>query len=134
MKKMKYIYPVRDRILVRRLEEQENDKTESGLFLPGTAARGLIRGEVVAVGEGAAHAEAMRPSVHRGDIVHYPEAVGVDVKFGGVVYRVLQFDQAFVYESAYDDDYGLAVEVEGAPDSEPTPDPVLDQDSHGHLD
>ena len=44
------IRPLHDRILVKRLEEQ--NKTAGGLFIPDTAKEKPIQGEVIAAGPG----------------------------------------------------------------------------------
>lgn len=95
-----FVRPVRDRVIVKRLEDNENERTEAGLYIPGTAKQALVRGVVVAVGDGPSPDNYEGPAVSKGDILHYPENVGVDVKFGLEVFRVLAYDQAFVIESA----------------------------------
>jgi len=44
------LQPLQDRIVVRRLEEEE--KTRGGLIIPDTAKERPLEGEVVAVGTG----------------------------------------------------------------------------------
>ncbi len=98
----KFYHPVRDRILVRRIEESE--QTEGGLYKVAEV-EDLVRGESLAVGGGSPY---MRPSaseavpaipITHGDIVFYPPKVGVDIRIDGELLRVLQYDQVFVVES-----------------------------------
>ena len=44
------IRPLHDRVLVRRLEE--NEKTAGGIYIPDTAKEKPSRGQVVAIGKG----------------------------------------------------------------------------------
>ena len=48
------LVPVNDKIVVKQIEEEGEQVTESGIYLPDTpgASGGLFTGEVVAVGEG----------------------------------------------------------------------------------
>ena len=44
------IRPLQDRVIVKRLEEEE--KTKGGIIIPDTAKEKPVEGEVVAVGKG----------------------------------------------------------------------------------
>ena len=63
------IRPLNDRVVVRRMEEEE--KTAGGILLPGAAKEKPNRGEVLAVGNGAIldNGEVRKLSVKVGDKV-----------------------------------------------------------------
>lgn len=48
---MKNISPLEDRVLIRPIIVR-NDQTEGGLYIPDTAKKDVMKGEVLAVGEG----------------------------------------------------------------------------------
>ncbi len=64
--------PLHDRVLVRRLEEEET--TASGIIIPDTAKEKPMQGEILAVGPGARD--------ERGEIVPLDVKVGDKVLFG----------------------------------------------------
>ncbi len=64
--------PLHDRVLVRRLEEEET--TASGIISPVTDKEKPMQGEILAVGPGARD--------ERGDIVPLDVKVGDKVRFG----------------------------------------------------
>ena len=61
--------PLADRVLVRRTDEEQT--TEGGIVLPGSAAEKPSQGEVVAVGPGKTldNGEVQAVSVNEGDLV-----------------------------------------------------------------
>ena len=61
--------PLADRVLVRRTDEEQT--TEGGIVLPGSAAEKPSQGEVVAVGPGKTleNGENQAVSVNEGDLV-----------------------------------------------------------------
>ena len=78
------IRPIGDRIAVKPVAVEE--KTKSGIVLPGSAQEKPHQGEVVAVGSGyVSHATGQRIplEVKVGDKVVYGRHAGVDVKFDG---------------------------------------------------
>tara|TARA_R100000152_G_C6617391_1_gene69249 strand:+ start:153 stop:443 length:291 start_codon:yes stop_codon:yes gene_type:complete len=55
------LIPVNDKIVVKPLDNEQEQFTEGGILLPDTVnAGGLIEGEVIAVGEGMFSAQAVR--------------------------------------------------------------------------
>jgi chaperonin GroES len=74
------VRPLHDRILVKRLEEQEVQK--SGIIIPDTAKEKPQEGEVVAVGEGKKleSGERMPMDVEVGDKVLFGKYAGNEVK------------------------------------------------------
>ena len=78
------IRPIGDRIAVKPLAVEE--KTKSGIVLPGSAQEKPHQGEVVAVGSGyvsQATGQRIPLEVKVGDKVVYGRHAGIDVKFDG---------------------------------------------------
>jgi chaperonin GroES len=75
--------PLHDRVLVRRLEEEE--KTAGGIIIPDTAKEKPMQGEVLAVGPGARdEAGKLVPlDVRKGDRVLFGKWSGTEVKIDG---------------------------------------------------
>ncbi len=76
------IRPLHDRILVRRMKEDE--KTAGGIIIPDTAKEKPQRGEVVAAGNGRVTDDGKtRPmEVKVGDRVLFSKYAGTDLKLG----------------------------------------------------
>ena len=72
------VKPLGDRVLIRRLEAEE--KTKSGIVLPGTAQEKPQMAEVVAVGPGT---EEVRMEVKAGDKVIFSKYAGNEIKIDG---------------------------------------------------
>jgi len=77
------IRPLRDRVLVKRVEEERT--TAGGIVLPDSAAEKPNRGEVVAAGPGKSNDKGeIRPiSVKVGDIVLFSQYAGSKIKVDG---------------------------------------------------
>ena len=77
------IRPLQDRILVRRVQEEE--KTKGGIIIPDTAKEKPMQGEVLAVGPGARNdkGELVAPDVKPGDRVLFGKWSGTEVKLDG---------------------------------------------------
>lgn len=78
------IRPIGDRIAVKPVAVEE--KTKSGIVLPGSAQEKPHQGEVVAVGSGyvsQATGQRIPLEVKVGDKVVYGRHAGIDVKFDG---------------------------------------------------
>ena len=75
--------PLHDRVLVRRVEEEE--KTKGGIIIPDTAKEKPQEGEVIAAGPGArAEDGSITPlDVKVGDRVLFSKYGGTDVKIDG---------------------------------------------------
>jgi len=77
------ITPLGTRVLVKRIE-QEEQKTEGGIFLPDTAKEKPQEAEVVALGNGKnEEGETIEFSVKVGDKVLISKYGGTEVKIGG---------------------------------------------------
>ncbi|MEC7910365.1 MAG: co-chaperone GroES [Pseudomonadota bacterium] len=68
--------PLGDRVIVRRNDEEET--TEGGIVIPGSAAEKPSQGEVLAVGPGRTldNGEIQAPSVKKGDVVVFGQYAG----------------------------------------------------------
>ena len=75
--------PLHDRVLVRRLEEDE--RTVGGIIIPDTAKEKPMEGEVLAVGPGARNdkGELISPDVKAGDRILFGKWSGSEVKIDG---------------------------------------------------
>ena len=76
--------PLADRVLVRRTDEEQT--TEGGIVLPGSAAEKPSQGEVVAVGPGKTldNGDNQSVSVSEGDLVVFGQYAGSNtVKIDG---------------------------------------------------
>jgi chaperonin GroES len=86
------VRPLADRILVRRIEEQETVK--GGIIIPDTAKEKPQEAEVVAIGPGRLTEEGKRIAmeVKKGDRVLIGKYSGTDVKIDGTEYVILRED------------------------------------------
>ncbi|HEB49114.1 MAG TPA: co-chaperone GroES [Desulfobulbus sp.] len=86
------IRPLNDRILVKRLEEEE--KTKGGIIIPDTAKEKPAEGEIVAVGPGKMNdaGERIAMDVKVGDRVLFSKYGGTDVKLDGEDYLIMRED------------------------------------------
>ncbi|WP_199507816.1 MULTISPECIES: co-chaperone GroES [unclassified Psychrobacter] len=77
------IRPLHDRIVVRRVEEEQ--KTAGGILLPGSAQEKPSQGEVLAVGNGQIreNGEVRALDVNVGDTVLFGQYAGQTVKVDG---------------------------------------------------
>jgi chaperonin GroES len=75
--------PLHDRVLVRRLEQEE--KTAGGIIIPDTVKEKPMEGEVIAVGAGARGEDgALHPlDVKAGDRILFGKWSGSEVKIDG---------------------------------------------------
>ena len=86
------VRPLADRILVRRIEEQETMR--GGIIIPDTAKEKPQEGEVVAVGPGrkTEDGKLIPLDVKAGDRVLMGKYSGTDVKIDGTEYVILRED------------------------------------------
>ena len=75
--------PLHDRVLVRRIEEEE--KTAGGIIIPDTAKEKPSEGEVVAIGPGKRNdrGDLIAMDIKAGDRVLFGKWSGTEVKLGG---------------------------------------------------
>ncbi len=86
------IRPLNDRILVKRLEEEE--KTKGGIIIPDSAKEKPAEGKVEAVGNGKLNDKGERTplEIKVGDRVLFSKYGGTEVKIGGVDYLIMRED------------------------------------------
>jgi chaperonin GroES len=77
------IKPLRDRVIIRRLGEEE--KTKGGIIIPDTAKEKPQEGEVVAVGTGKVFEDGkiVPLEIKKGDRVLFGKYAGTEVKVEG---------------------------------------------------
>jgi chaperonin GroES len=82
------IKPLGDRVLIKRLEAEE--KTKSGIVLPGSAKEQPQMAEVIAVGPGGVvDGKEIKMEVKAGDQVIFSKYAGTDIKIDGEEYMLL---------------------------------------------
>lgn len=86
------IRPLQDRILVKRVEEDQT--TKGGIIIPDTAKEKPIEGKVVAVGNGKTldNGELRKLEVKKGDRVLFGKYSGTEVKIDGEEHLILRED------------------------------------------
>jgi len=97
------IRPLYDRIVVKRIEEQET--TRSGIFIPDSAKEKPQEGEVVAVGHGKMleSGQLTALDVKVGDRVLFGKYSGTETKLIGTEYIIMREDDVLgILESATD--------------------------------
>ncbi|MCT6882230.1 MULTISPECIES: co-chaperone GroES [Snodgrassella] len=89
------IRPLNDRVVVKRLEAEE--KTASGIVLPGSAAEKPDMGEVIAVGNGKLlkNGDRLKVDVKVGDKVIFGKYSGQTVKVDGEELLVMREEDIF---------------------------------------
>ena len=86
------VRPLHDRILVRRIEEEE--KTKGGLIIPDTAKEKPQEGKVIAVGKGKVNDDGeLRPlDVHKGDRILFGKYSGTEIELEGEEHLIIRED------------------------------------------
>lgn len=87
------IRPLHDRLIVKRLEEEE--KTKGGIIIPDTAKEKPIEGKVIAVGEGRVKKDGTKipMEVKKGDRVLFARYAGTEVKIDGEEHLMMREDE-----------------------------------------
>ena len=87
------IRPLQDRILVKRVAEEE--KTKGGIIIPDSAKEKPSEGEVVAVGAGKANDKGVVRAIDlkKGDRILFGKYSGNEVKIDGVEHLLLREDE-----------------------------------------
>ena len=82
--------PLQDRVIVKQQEAEE--KTKTGIFLPDAAKEKPTKGKVVSVGPGRLddNGKAMEIPVRVGDTVYYGKYSGTEVEVEGTKYVILR--------------------------------------------
>lgn len=84
------IRPLQDRIIVKRLAEEE--KTKGGIIIPDTAKEKPLEGQVIAVGNGRILEDGkVRPlDIKKGDKVLFGKYAGTEIKIDGTEHLILR--------------------------------------------
>ncbi|MCK6590406.1 MAG: co-chaperone GroES [Polyangiaceae bacterium] len=87
------IRPLHDRVIVRRIKEEE--KTKGGLYIPDTAKEKPIEGTVIAVGNGKVleDGSVRKLDLKEGDRVLFGKYSGNEVKIDGEEHLILREDE-----------------------------------------
>jgi chaperonin GroES len=85
--------PLHDRVLVRRLEDQET--TQGGIIIPDTAKDKPQEGEVLTVGKGKIKEDGkvIPLEVKPGDRVLFGKYSGTDINIGGEEYLIMREEE-----------------------------------------
>ncbi len=86
------IRPLHDRIIVKRLEEEET--TKGGIIIPDSAKEKPMEGEVIAVGGGKKtdDGKIIKMDVKAGDRVLFSKYAGTEVKIDDVEHLIMRED------------------------------------------
>ena len=86
------IRPLQDRIIVKRIEEQE--RTKGGIIIPETAKEKPMEGEVIAVGSGKILENGTKQTleVKEGDRILFGKYAGTEVKIDEVEHLIMRED------------------------------------------
>ena len=86
------IRPLHDRVIVKRIEEEET--TKGGIIIPDTAKEKPSEGKVIAVGNGKTLENGtVKPlEVKKGDKVLFGKYAGTEVKIDGEEHLIMRED------------------------------------------
>ena len=89
---MSNIRPLHDRVIVKRLKEEE--KTKGGIIIPDTAKEKPVEATVIAVGNGKVLEDGTdrKLDVKEGDRILFGKYSGTEVKLDGVEHVILGED------------------------------------------
>ncbi|MCC6747422.1 MAG: co-chaperone GroES [Deltaproteobacteria bacterium] len=87
------VRPLHDRLLVKRLAEEE--KTKGGIIIPDSAKEKPIEGRVIAVGQGKMLEDgSVRPlDVKKGDRILFGKYSGTEIKIEGDEHLILREEE-----------------------------------------
>jgi len=86
------VRPLRDRVIVKRLEEEE--KTKGGIIIPDTAKEKPIEGKVIAIGDGKIKKDGTKipMEVKKGNRVLFAKYAGTEIKIDGEEHLMMKED------------------------------------------
>jgi chaperonin GroES len=83
--------PLHDRVIVKRIEEEE--RTKGGIIIPDSAKEKPQEGRVVAVGPGKLEdGKTIKPDVKKGDRVLFGKYSGSEIKLDGEDHVIMRED------------------------------------------
>jgi len=86
------IRPLHDRIIVKRLEEEQT--TKGGIIIPDSAKEKPLEGAVIAVGNGRIleNGQVRAMDVKKGDKILFGKYAGTEIKIEGTEHLILRED------------------------------------------
>ena len=86
------IKPLHDRVIVKRIEDEE--KTKGGIIIPDSAKEKPAEGRIVAVGNGKVLEDGSRQplEVKKGDKVLFGKYAGTEIKIDGEEHLIMRED------------------------------------------
>jgi chaperonin GroES len=86
------IRPLQDRIIVKRIEEEE--KSKGGIIIPDSAREKPMEGEVISVGAGKVLENGSKQAmeVKKGDRILFGKYSGTEVKIDGIEHLIMRED------------------------------------------
>ena len=86
------IRPLQDRVIVKRVEEEE--KTKGGIIIPDTAKEKPLEARVIAVGQGKILEDGTKRTleVKKGDRILFGKYSGTEIKLQGEDHLILRED------------------------------------------
>ena len=86
------VRPLHDRLLVKRLEEEE--KTKGGIIIPDTAKEKPQEGKVIAIGGGKVNEDGktVPMDVKKGDRILFSKYAGTEVNLDGEEHLIIRED------------------------------------------
>ena len=89
---MASIRPLQDRVIIKRIEEQE--QIRGGIIIPDSAKEKPQEGEVIAVGEGKKldNGDRVALDIKEGDRVLFGKYAGTEIKLDGDEYLIMRED------------------------------------------
>lgn len=86
------VRPLHDRVIVKRVEEEE--RTKGGIIIPDTAKEKPIEGRIIAVGDGktADDGKKIPLVVKEGDRVLFGKYAGTEIKIDGEEHLIMRED------------------------------------------
>jgi chaperonin GroES len=87
------VRPLRDRLLVERIEEQE--QKIGGIYIPDTAKEKPQQGKVIAAGKGRVNdkGDVLPLDVKEGETVLFGKYSGTEIKIDGKEYLIIREDE-----------------------------------------
>jgi len=87
------VRPLQDRLLVRRVEEQE--KTKGGIIIPDAAKERPLEGNVISAGAGKRTEDGtlVPLDVKAGDRILFGKYAGTEIKIEGIDHIILREDE-----------------------------------------
>jgi len=86
------IKPLHDRVIVKRIAEEET--TKGGIIIPDTAKEKPVEGKVVAVGDGKITDDGKKQplEVKKGDKILFGKYAGTDINIDGEEHLIMRED------------------------------------------